>query len=302
MSNNTKFKMEVPSLPEVPKTISMYKTSKPTVEDQKKQIKSLSEFIGMKRGMKSVSETPEELSVMEEDRVLECYKESGSIWYGDMSKLWQETPESIDYEKAFGVKGEPGIEKKVESMAKDVLEKSGLLPKEAYFIGTAKSEFAELKKGEEDTGETSVSGITALYGFKLDNIPVVGPGAKIRVDYGSDGKMVGLFKAWREGETDKNLPVVPPEEALEKFQTSRLFADLDEDSKVSVKNFYLAHYALPAFEPQDYLLPVYVLEGEVETPHLTHEFIRYVPAVSLEELKNEGMLADPGVFPDPDLL
>lgn len=294
--------MEVPSLPEVPKTISMYKTRKPIVEDQKKQIKSLGEFIGMKRGLKSVSETPEELSVMEEDRVLECYKESGSIWYGDMSKLWQETPESIDYEKALGVKGEPEVEKKIESMAKDILKKSKLLPKEAYFIGTAKSEFAELKKGKVDTGETSVSGMTVSYGFKLDEIPVVGPGAKISVNYGSDGKMVGLFKAWREGEMDKNLPVVPPEEALKKFQTSRLFADLDEDSKVTVKNFYLAHYALPAFEPQDYLLPVYVIKVEVETPDFTHEFIRYVPAVSPEELKNEGMLADPGVFPDPDLL
>lgn len=302
MSNKIEFKMENPSLPEVPKTMSVYKTGKPSVEDQEKQIKSLGEFIGMERGMKAVSETPDGLSVMEEDRVLECYKESGSIWYGDMSKLWQETPESIDYEKVLGVKGTPEVEKKIESITKEILEKSKLLPKEAYFIGTAKSEFAELKKGEEDTGETSVSGITARYGFKLDDIPVVGPGAKITVDYGSDGKMVGLFKAWREVEKDKNLSVVPPEEALEKFQTSRLFADLEEDSKVTVKKFYLAQYALPAFEPQDYLLPVYVIEGEVETPDFTHEFIRYVPAVSIEVLKNEGMLADPGVFPDPDLL
>jgi hypothetical protein len=297
MTNKTKFKMEVPPLPEVPGKVQVYKTAKPAEEKQKKQAESLANSLGMKKGLKSLSYTPEGASIEEGHQVLETYKESDSIWYGDMSKLWKETPKAMDTKKALGAKSKAEVEKAAGNRAEEFLKRNSLLPKEAYSIGSEETEFAELKVGEEKVGETVVTGVRTDFGFKLDDIPVVGPGAKISVNFGSEGEVVGLFKAWREVEKNKDITTIPPKEALEKFQSSIVFAELGEDSKVSIKKFYLGYYALPAFEPQDYLLPVYVFEGETETPYLKTNFVHFVPAISIEELKNAGILMDLGAFP-----
>lgn len=297
MTNEIRFEMEVPPSPEVPSKVQLYKTAKFSEENQKKQVESLAQSLGLKKGMKALSDTPEGLHVEEGDHVLETYKESDSIWYGDMSKLWKETIEPMDIKKALGVESDDEVEEAGGNRAEDFLKKNDLLPKEAYRIGLEKAEAAELKLGEKEVGESVVTGVQTNFGFKLDDIPVIGPGAKISVNFGSDGKVVGLFKAWREVEKDKEISTIPPEEALEKFQSSEVFAGLEEDSKVSVKKFYLGYYALPAFEPQDHLLPVYVFEGKVETPDFEHDFVHFVPAISIEELKNAGILMDLGAFP-----
>jgi hypothetical protein len=297
MTNETKFKMEVPPLPEVPGKVQVYKTTRPSGEEQKKQVESLANSLGLKKGLKGLSDTPEGASVEEGSHVLETYKESESIWYGDMSKLWEETSEPMDTKKALGVEGKAKVEKAAGNRAEEFLKKNDLLPKEAYYTGSEETESAELKPGEREVGETVVTGVQTNFGFKLDNIPVVGPGARISVNFGSDGEVVGLFKAWRGIEKDKDISSIPPKEALEKFQNSTVFAELGEDSKVSIKKFYLGYYALPALEPQDYLLPVYVFEGETETPYLKTDFVLFVPAISIEELKNAGILMDLEAFP-----
>ena len=297
MTNETRFEMKVPPLPEVPSKVQLYKTTKPSEENQKKQVESLANSLGLEKGLKGLSDTAEGSSIEEGHQVLETYKESNSIWYGDMSKLWNETPEPMDTKKALGAESEAEVEKAGGNRAADFLKKNLLLPKEAYLIGIEKAEVAELKPGEKELGETVVTGVQTNFGFKLDNIPVVGPGAKISVNFGSDGEVVGLFKAWREVEKDKDISTVPPKEALEKFQNSEVFAELEEDSKVDIKKFYFGYYALPAFEPQDYLLPVYAFEGEVETPYLKTDFVHFVPAISIEELKNAGILMDLEAFP-----
>ena len=297
MTNENRFELKVPPLPEVPSKVQLYKTTKPTGENQKKQVESLANSLGLKKGLKGLSDTPEGSSVEEGHQVLETYKESDSIWYGDMSKLWNETPEPMDTKKALGAESEAEVEQAGGNRAEDFLKKNDLLPKEAYRIGVEKTEVAELKLGEKEVGETMVTGAQADFGFKLDNTPVVGPGAKISVNFGSDGEVVGLFKAWREVEKDKDVSTVPPKEALEKFQNSTVFAELGEDSTVNIKKIYLGYYALPAFEPQEYLLPVYTFEGEVETPYLKTEFVHFVPAISIEELKNAGILMDLEAFP-----
>jgi hypothetical protein len=293
----TRFEMKMPPLPEVPSKVQLYKTTKISEENKKKQVESLANSLGLKKGLKGLSDTPEGSSVKEGHHVLETYKESDSIWYGDMSKLWNETTEPMDLKKALGAKSAVEVEKAGGDRAKDFLKKNGLLPNEAYLIGVEKTEIAELKPGEKKVGETMVTGAQINFGFKLDNIPVVGPGAKISVNFGSDGEVVGLFKAWRGVEKGRNISTVTPKDALEKFKNSKVFAELDEQSKVNIKKFYLGYYALPAFEPQDYLLPMYIFEGETETPYLTTSFVHFIPAISIEELKNAGIMVDLGAFP-----
>jgi hypothetical protein len=293
----SKFEMKLPPLPKVPSKVQLYKTKKPSEENQKKQVESLANSLGLKKGLKGLSETPDGSSVKEGDHVLETYKESDSIWYGDMSKLWNETAVPMDIKKALGAKSEAEVDKAGGERAKDFLRKNGLLPTEAYLVGVEKTEVAEVKAGEKEVGEKIITGAQINFGFKLDNIPVVGPGAKISINFGSNGEVVGLFKAWRGVEKGMAISTVQPKEALEQFQNSRVFAELDEKSKVNIKNFYLGYYASPAFEPQDYLLPMYVFEGETQTPYLTTSFVHFIPAVSIEELKNAGIMVDLEAFP-----
>lgn len=302
MSIDIKFKFETPTLPKVPSTIQIYKTIKPTIEHLRKQIADLGKLFGLKRGLKSIVNTEEGFSVEEGPHILECFKESGSIWYGQMLELWEEKQEPIDYKKAFGVKDKIEAKKYAERNAEEFLTRNNLIPREAHFLSIEELEFAQLKEGEKDFGAPTVSGLQANFGFKLDEIPVVGPGAKISVNFGWSGKIVGFFKAWREIEKSQKVSLMSPEEALERFQKSRIFADMKEDSTVIIEKFILAYYALPAPEVQDFLLPVYVFEGMVETPQFKHDFIRYGPAVSPEVLKKTGLLETPEVFPDPDLL
>lgn len=290
--------MKVLSLPEVPSKIRLYKTTKPSKEKQKKQLESLASSLGLKRGLMSLSETPGGLSVEEGEHVLETYQESDSIWYSDMSKLGEELEEPVDIKKALGVVSDDAIEKTAQNRAEHFLKENDLLPKQAYLIDSEEAVFAAVELGEEgEPGEAVVTGVQTNFGFKLGNIDVVGPGAKIAVNVGSNGDVVGLFKAWREVEKDRNISTIPPKEALGKFQNSAIFAELGEESGVSVHKFYLAYYALPAFESQEYLLPVYVLEGEVKTPYFEHLFVHFVPAISPEELKNTGILMNMESFP-----
>lgn len=292
MTYETKFQMEVPTSPEVPNKIPIYKTTKPSEENQKKQVESLASSLGLKRGLKSLSKTPGGFSIEEVHQVLETYDESDSIWYSDMSESEEETAEPMDTKKALGAKSEGEIEKEAGNRAMKFLKDNDLLPNEAYRIGLEETEAAELNLDEKEVGETIVTGVQTNFGFNLGDIPVVGPGAKISVNFGNDGRVVGLFKAWRKPKKDKEISTITSEEALESFKTSEVFTSLEEDSKVTVEKFYFGYYALPAFEPQDYLLPVYVFEGKVNTPDFEHPFVYFVPGVSIEELKNKGIMMD----------
>jgi hypothetical protein len=289
--------MEGPPLPEVPGKVTIYETIKPSEENQKKQVESLASSLGFKKGRKSLSRTPGGFSIEESDHVLETYDESDSIWYSNMSRLEEETAEPLDAKKALGVKSEDEIEKEAGNRADKFLKKLNLLPKEAKRIGLKGIEVAELSADEDEVGETVVTGVQEQYKFELDDIPVVGPGAKISVDFGRDGEVVGLFKAWRKVKKDQEISTISPEEALGKFQSNEVFASLDEDSEVKVDKFFFGHYALPAFEQQDHLLPVYVFEGKVKTFDDEHPFVYFLPGVSIDELKNKGIALDMGAYP-----
>ena len=93
-----------------------------------------------------------------------------------------------------------------------------------------------------------------------------------------------------------------PKSALEKLKNSKLFADLEENCEVLIKEFFLGYYALPAMEAQSFLFPVYVARGQVTTPYFRSEFTRYLLAVSLDDLKKAAVSTDSNIFPDPDLL
>jgi hypothetical protein len=277
--SNAEFKMDV-GLPEAQKTMWVYKTKRPSEEKGVEQTKSVGEVLGLKGRF---SETPEKFVIEDGPRIMEHFKESGAIWYGDKSKT------------GMKLEAELPSKEEVKSTAETFLKRQDLLPEEAYFKEVDETTFTklELRKGgkEEETSFVTTER-HVHYGFKLEGIPVVGAGAKIKVTIGDKGEVLRVFKCWREVEKHQELPVLKPEEALEELQKSDAFADLKEDSKVTIKNAYLAYYTRSATEPQDYVFPVYVFKGTVETPYFSHEFTKYIPAVSPEEMKKAGIVEE----------
>lgn len=299
MSLETRFEREVPPLPKVPDKIQMYKVIKPPKEEKIKHLLEVASSFGLKGGLKGSRENQRIFILTEGDHNFEIFKESGAIWYGNMSELWEERKEPVNFSRKLDItKDVEENKRRIEEESRTFLRKHNLLPEEAHFSGYGKTITGTSEKGDAQI----VSGIQANFDLKLGEIPVAGPGAKISVNFGQEGKIIGFFYAWRGVGKDVSLPLVKPEDALNKFWQSEMFTDLGSDSVVKIERFELSYYARPVMEQQDYLLPVYAVEGITSTPYLDYRFTKYIPAVSPDDFKEAGIRIDLESLPDPDLL
>jgi hypothetical protein len=145
--------------------------------------------------------------------------------------------------------------------------------------------FTEVLRSERGQKEP-LSQLTAVhvnYRFSLDNLPVTGPGAKMQVTIGSEGRVVEAYRFWREPGRAEPMAVLPADRATEMLQNHVLFADLVEGSaRVAIDRVTFGYHAFPPMEPQGALLPVYVFAGVISTPMLErYEFAKRVFAVEL---------------------
>lgn len=149
--------------------------------------------------------------------------------------------------------------------------------------------------------EAGASEVQVLFGFWLDDLPVLGPGAKIKVSLVANGEVSSVLWFWREPIVDEaapRLPVLPAERALDGVARSYGNAAADADIRVNLRNVRLGHYALPPFEAQKFLIPVYEASGTEETHLLgSREIGLYVPAVRISnrQIKEMGMVPEPNL-------
>lgn len=272
--SKAEFKMQA-SLPKIQEKMWVYITKGPSEEKGIDMIKSIGATLGLKG---EYTDTPDKFVVADGMRVLERFKESGAIWYGDRSKLG-----------SMELKAELPTEEEVKSKATNLLKTSGLLPEEAYFKQVGETSFTKLNPELKESSASITTEKHAHFGFKLEDIPVIGAGAKIKVTYGDKGEVIEVLKNWRDIERHKQMQAIKISEAIEKLQNSHVFADLVDDSRVTIDDVYVAYYARSVLESQKYIFPVYVFEGTIETPNFRHKFTNYVSAISLEEMKTSGI-------------
>jgi hypothetical protein len=127
------------------------------------------------------------------------------------------------------------------------------------------------------------------YRFTLNGIPVVGPGAKIQVTFGTDGQVSEFYRFWRE--TAASLPPLPSyslREAIALLRQDRAFLQLSPArARVQIRRIFLGYYAGPPRKHQGFLVPVYVFHGTVRTPALRrYDFVRHVAAVRLSRAES----------------
>ncbi|MFX1532482.1 MAG: hypothetical protein ACFFBC_15300 [Promethearchaeota archaeon] len=135
------------------------------------------------------------------------------------------------------------------------------------------------------------------FDFSLENIPVIGPGAKIKVSIVEGDEVSGLIYYWRTPSKEETIPIIEPREALKRLTADKSFKELSPDTaSVKLYSITLGYYAMSPTDFQRFLVPVYAIKGTVETKFLDpYNFTQHVVAVdmSLEEIKRRGVVDNP---------
>jgi len=111
----------------------------------------------------------------------------------------------------------------------------------------------------QPTGEIKerVANHIVIFERVIGQIPVVGPGEKIRVYFASNGDAIGHSKIWRRlGKAALRRPVLPAEAVREAFAAAH---EKDPGPGIYVDRIYFGYYAAGRYTRQDTLSPVYIL-------------------------------------------
>jgi hypothetical protein len=243
--------------PEVTEKMMVYRTVDPNIS--RDDILSLMKIFGLDG---QIIDQGRQFIAKDGDKVLEVFKQSGTgyLRFSDDAKL------------AIEKKAE-NLPSKDEAVAKanDFLKNNGLLPSNTFLAGVVYYEFEQY----DSEGKAIDQGKTALsvgFGFKINEMKVEGPGAKVSIVFGESGEIIETAKIWREIKPDKEARIITPQEAFARFKerwpTEAKPNELEQakiKTEVNIREVYVTYYAEPGCIPQSYIEPVYVFVGDYQT-------------------------------------
>ena len=226
--------------------------------------------------------------IRDESGTLEIFNASGSIWWSKILNKKSESRNSIHL-----LKDEIAISEADSYLKKVKLDDNDAKP---VLVTLNKTIF---QKSKNENPEEVISRQHVNYKFWVNNFPVWGPGAKIRVTFGHQKEIIEVYKFWRnlkqgsEYENDK-FKIIDTPRAIEIFKSNKAFADLSEQTaEVKVSEIDIGYYAMPPREVQPCLIPVYRFTGFVLTKRLgRYDFNKYVVAtdVTNTQLKKDRII------------
>ena len=282
-------------LPQYPKAplyrVSKYRTFSPRVEEAKAEfdarVKRCKEIFRI-RGEPEDRGT--QVVFRDGTKVLEVYRPSDSFWWTDSEVAYRE-------EAPKGVKL-PGDEE-ARGIALKHMGELGLEPKYARIVSVTRTMVAISEAERKERPILVDTEVHINFSFWLDDYPVMGPGAKIRLSTVEDGRISEFLWFWREPFREKEVEIIDPEEALARLTREQRFAHLTSDEiRISLKEMRFGYYALPPFGFQRFLVPVYEVRGIEETRLLgRRDVIFYTPAMELppETIKRMGFADRPDI-------
>ncbi len=212
------------------------------------------------------------------DSILHQFHASDSIrWLSEMHKSGRDTEVLKVTDK-----------KELRAIADKFLAETELSDKRASFSSIIFGQTEILPAGSKVPKAVNTCAY-ANYIYSLAGLPVLGPGAKIQVLIGPEGKPIGCYRFWREVKDGKQTRATLSTSAVQEiFQNYPGFAQLKEGSKVVVERARLGYMTLPPRAVQGALIPVVEFQGLVSTPAIEKtKFIHSVIAINYkdEELK-----------------
>lgn len=134
-------------------------------------------------------------------------------------------------------------------------------PGEMRFVGIKKimDSVAQVSdSGKISNQKTGVANYILLYQRTINNVPVVGPGEKIRVYLNSSGEVIGHSKIWRDLDAPRGgaRPVVPPGKVQDTLAQS---LRSHPAPSVTVDFFEFGYLGEGRYTKQEVLNPVYLV-------------------------------------------
>ena len=226
------------SLPDMPEKVSAYRIKYPTVN------KEYAIQQAMKFGVEGETLEGDDLFTVIDTKngnTVEVFK-TGAIWYRLNSNAYTEA--FLNEQAELPTLEESG------KIAVDYLEEKRLLPLEVkQFMNATKAE-----KG---------SFIRVTFSYRIGDYQCTGPGYGYgyAVFIGDKGIIIGVDIYHPEIESYTDIKIITPEKALEALQNGKGRWSTSGESKAVLSDTSIRYYFSPWPERQEYVLPVYVLEG-----------------------------------------
>lgn len=215
-------------------------------------------------------------------KVLEIYRPSDSFWWRDEELANRETvPEQGNL---------PG-EEDASRIAQDYLTRIGVDTRYTKIASVTRTSVASLS-GSKLSPRNADTEIHVNFSFAIDDYPIMGPGAKIRVSMVEDGRISSVVYFWREPQKkEPSIAAINPEQALTWLTRESRFNQLTPDQfQLTVEAMRFGYYAVPPFRFQRFLIPVYEVRGVEESRLLGKRDVTiYTPAIDLSSARIKRM-------------
>ena len=225
----------------IPKnSLVVYEAEKPDFKDDK--IIELSAKFNVKGRVKSEKNTA---VIQQKNKVLSFYKNTGTILYGDFSKLHR--PE---YKPKL-----PELDE-ARKIAEEYLKENKWKPENAIFDDISTNSFEKIEGKKREKRSNWDNNISVNFRYALDQLKTYGPGAKIEVNIGNEGSIIGLFKATPSYYKHAEYPTHTQKD-MEEILRWKLGIPLEG---LKIDDAKLVYHAESCVEWRRFLQPTYVFD------------------------------------------
>lgn len=270
------------ALPSATPSITMFATRR-TGDDREQRLAARARDLSkVFRVTGKATDMGDTVTIASKRRTLTLYPASDSFWYHDEQLF---ANEDRKHSKTL-----PDA-KAARELATRFLAENWLLPSFAYVHSTSFTSVAIRKDGARKAEEFRTE-IHVNFRYKLDGLPVFGPGAKSRVSFVDAKTRSGVFQFWRSPQQlEEPRPLMSPSLAIELFSRNFRFAKLKRDTaKGTISGVELGYFAMSPTAVQNYLIPVYQVVGTIRTDALPrYDFKHYVVAVKYSDADVKAM-------------
>ena len=154
-------------------------------------------------------------------------------------------------------------EEEAPPLAEKALEKYGGLPNDAVLYSVIQNTVKKYNTKTETIEEEYPRSTQVLYRQQINGRPVIGAG--INVILGENGELLGIHKAWRTVEYDRDVPIISANEAYEKLKKGETLMVYQSSSMgLRVTDIRLGYYAEDILKDQEYYKPVWLFYAAQE--------------------------------------
>lgn len=249
------------AFPSTPETVVLYRVVEPEITTE--LVSAMAEKMGLEG---TIRESHDQILLSDDPYSLEVHTRSGRVALIDLPR-WM-NPNGNDLPENL-----PSDDEAV-GIATRYLEKTGLMPPGAVISGIEHPRIVEYDENGEEVG-IAFEDVQVSYSRTIDGRLVVG--SKLTVEIGDGGDILNVYKLWRDCTPEKEIAVIPPQEAFEELKAAGVAADT-EGQTVVITGIEPGYYEASAMDEPAYLIPVYIFTGEVRDGTEKTPFVRYIPA------------------------